>query len=1180
MHHKVRKVLTNTYFLITVGCFLLYALIGFVAIPMAIRWYLPTFAEQTLKCRATVDTVRLNPFALTLEIQGLHVQQAEGEPLARVGRMFVDIETSSVFRLALVLRSFELEQPEIHLVVAADGLSNFERLLSPSTPAQQPISEPATLFPFVLEHATISGGQLTVIDQRQSVPAHLALKDITLKVNALSSLKDQEGRYQAAVATEEGTSFQTEGAITLAPLRTTGKVGLKGLSLATIWQFLRDSTNLEQPAGYFDFSTSYVVDQGSTPNQVALADTILSLADLSLRQHQTETDVLTLKKWAIDIPKIDLSTSEVQIKNLVMEDGVINLRMNESGILNVQQLFRDTQSKRAPQPPDPPPANPAAPQHTAAAAAANNTPPPKEVPFKVAIDAVDVKEIALKLDDLSRKNPIKAEIASLSLHLQSQMTIGSGKPNVRIQDIGTELKGTSLRNALAGEPLFAAEQITLEKGVCDLAAQTLTIDRIAFSKGRLDAGRDAQGNLNWQQMFATNNQQPATVKSSPSPAAGPAWKFLVKAFEVNDFTSQFSDQTTAAKKPVLSLKNITARCTNIDGKSPMDFSLALQNEQGGTATIKGKMNPSLPSVDASVQTSNLDLTFVQPYIEPQAYLILQSATVTTQGRLQHAIADKKFQTGYEGSFSLNDLRLVHPNAAKKPYLTCKALQVPQFRLSLEPNRFDAQEIVFVKPTGELIVEEDGSLNVTKVLKEPPATNKTAKPAKPESKKPAGIKEQQDFPYQIARLRIDDANMVFADLNLRPRFMTRIHDLKGTVTGLSSAKDSQAKILMEGMVDRYGTAKIIGQVYTSDPPRASNIEMDFRNLEMKNLSPYSGRFAGRLIKTGKVTANLKYILQDYKMTGDNKIIIDKLTLGDKVEAPDSANLPLDLAIALLQDVNGRIDVGLPVSGDLNDPEFSFGGLIWKVFTNLITKAATSPFRAIGGLLGADEDNFDAVVFDQGKADLLPPEKEKLLKLTEALNSRPQLKLVLQGRYNVETDGNELKQRAVRAQVARKRGLKPDPNELGHPLDFDNSDTRDALEQLYVERFGKKALEELEQGVAAGTITPRLPVDPQTAQKRDTGFFSRMTDSLNLYKLIPGGMSREQTALWSGELFTRLTETEKIADKTLMQLADNRAQAVAGHLRNEARINTDRLEIKSAEPLPEGDPPSATLSLEAL
>lgn len=1167
MHSKIRNVLTNPYFLSSLGCVLVYALIGFVAIPLAIRWYLPTFAEQTLHCRASVDTVRLNPFVLTLEMQGLRIQQADGEPVASLGRFFVDLETSSVFRLALILRAVELEQPDIHLVIASDGLSNVERLLPPSAPAQQPAAEPSPLFPFVLEQASINGGQLLVIDQRQSVPAQLALKDITLQVNALSSLKDQEGRYQATIGVEEGTSFQAGGAITLSPLRTTGKADLKNLSLAAIWQFLRDNTNLEQPSGHFDIATSYTIDQGGTSNQMALTDTTFSLGDLSLRQHKTETDLIALKKWSIDIPKIDLAAREVQIKNLSLEQGAVNLRINEAGSLNMQQLLRE------------PSAKPPSQTGNAKTAAPTAAPPQPDVPFKVAIDAVDLKAIAVTLDDLSRKAPMKAAIAGLNLHLQSHMALGAGKPDVVVQDIAMELKGTHLQNSPTGPPLFAADQITLEKGGVDLAKQMLNIDRIALTKGRLDAGRDAQGNLNWQQMLEPKNQQPANVKVAP-PAAGPVWKFLVKTFEANDFTSQFSDQTTAAKKPVLSLKNIAARCTNIDGISPMDFSVALQNEQGGTAAIKGKVNPAKPSVDASVQTSNLDLTFVQPYIEPQAYLILQSATVTTQGRLQHGIAEKKFQTGYEGSFNLNDLRLVHPNAAKKPYLSWKALQIPQLRLSLEPNRFDAQDIVFVKPTGELIIEEDGSLNVTKVLKEQPATQKSVKPAKPESKKTAGKKEQQDFPYQIARIRVDDANMVFADLKNRPRFMTRIHSLKGTVTGLSSAPDTQAKILMEGMVDQYGTAKISGQVYTSDFPRASNIEMDFRNLEMKNLSPYSGRFAGRLIKSGKVSANLKYILQNYKMTGDNKIIIDKLTLGEKVNSPESANLPLDLAIALLQDANGRIDVGLPVSGDLNDPEFSFGGLIWKVFTNLITKAATSPFRAIGSLLGTGEDNFDAVVFDQGKADLLPPEKEKLLKLTEALNSRPQLKLVLQGRYNTESDGNELKQRAVRTQVARKRGIKPDPSELNQPLDFDNSNTRDALEQLYVERFGKKALEELEQGVAAGTITPRLPVDPQTTQKKDAGFLSRMTDSMNLYKLIPGGMSREQSALWSGELFTRLTESEKIADTTLLQLAENRAQAVAGHLRNEARISTDRLEIKTAEPLPEGDPPSTTLSLEAL
>ena len=195
-------------------------------------------------------------------------------------------------------------------------------------------------------------------------------------------------------------------------------------------------------------------------------------------------------------------------------------------------------------------------------------------------------------------------------------------------------------------------------------------------------------------------------------------------------------------------------------------------------------------------------------------------------------------------------------------------------------------------------------------------------------------------------------MIFADLSLRPQFMTRIHDLKGTITGLSSAKDAQARFKMDGRVDRYGMAKINGVIRPNDFGRSSDVEMVFHNVEMKNLSPYSGKFAGRLIKSGKVSADFKYQIHDYKMIGDNKILIDNLVLGEQVDDPGAASLPLDLAIALLQDAQGRIDIGLPVTGDLQDPQFSIGPLVWKAFTNLITKAVTAPFRALGSLFGGE------------------------------------------------------------------------------------------------------------------------------------------------------------------------------------------------------------------------------------
>jgi hypothetical protein len=625
---------------------------------------------------------------------------------------------------------------------------------------------------------------------------------------------------------------------------------------------------------------------------------------------------------------------------------------------------------------------------------------------------------------------------------------------------------------------------------------------------------------------------------------------------------------------VLSLQGLKARFTDVDGKSPMGFTLGFQVEQGGAATVSGTVNPSLPSVEAEVNVSGVVLTSLQPYIESYVTLIMQSASVTAKGNLRYGVPGDAQKTAYEGNFSLNTLRLAD-SGFKKPYLSWDAVRIPQLKLTLEPNGLEAQEVKISKPEGELIIGEDKILNMTRVLKKQQSGT-----APPPLSKPGQKDDQEPFPYKISRVQVENGNMVFADLSLRPKFMTRIHNLKGTITGLSSARDAQAKVKMDGRVDKYGIARISGVIRPNDLGRASDVDMVFHNVEMKNLSPYSGKFAGRLITSGKVSADLKYQIHDYKMTGDNKILIDNLVLGEQVDDPGAANLPLDLAIALLQDANGRIDLGLPVTGDLNDPQFSIGPLIWHVLSNLITKAVTAPFRALGNLFGGEGENFDAVAFDPGSADLPPPEKEKLLKLADVLKSRPQLKLVVQGRYSPEADGREFKDLSIRRIVASRRGTKPGPNEDPGPLDFTDSKTQNILEDLYRERFGKASLAELEKGLATGAVAPHPPKTNQEKKGKEKGFFTKIVDNLELYKVIPGGKSSEQAALWAQELSLRLAESEKVADKAFLQLAGKRAQAIAGELEGGAQVPKDRIGVKDPEPLSGDEPPSAKLSLDAL
>ena len=1185
MQFTLPKILPRKHLIILITTLLLYALAGFVALPALVRWYVPRYAQQNLHCLAALQKVRINPFLLTVEINGFSLKQADGSPLIDFARLFVDLETSSLFHWAFVLRKFDLEKPDIHLAIEPDGTINFEKLVPASSSPPETAKPDAKPLRFILQGAAINEGRIFLVDNRQSTPARLTLEKLQLQVKNLATITNHNGSYAISVLTEQGESLQWDGEVSLAPFSSTGRLSLKGIRTASLWKFFKDTTNLEKPTGLLTITTGYHLDAAANPMQMTLDGLKISLADLSLQLLHAEKAFLQLKTIDLDAPHFDLATRQLQVGKLQVEKGTVDVRINETGGLNLQQIVRASvpaeHRRQKPSSPDGLPEKSVAgveqksaliPTRTAITPA--TTPAGAELPFRMDFDAIKVKGVALTLDDKSRMTPLKAGIAGIDLSFKAKVEAGAQGNKVSLQEISSELKAVNIRSALAPEPLFTTDKLTLDGGDCNLNTHILTVSRIALNTGRLDAGREAGGSLNWLQAFETKGATGETPTTKPASNGAPAWKFLVKSFEVDGFSSRFSDLTTHSDKPVLNLQDFKAKLTNIDGKSPIAFTLGFQVEQGGNATVNGTVNPSLPSVEAEVNVSSVVLTSLQPYIEPYVTLTIQSAAVSTHGNLRYGVPGAAQNMAYEGDFSLNALSLTEPGA-EKPYLSWDAVLIPKAKLTLQPNGLEVQNIKVVKPDGELIIGENKTLNLSRVLKKQQSGTTPLPPTKPEQKN-----EQDTFPYKISHVQVEKGKMIFADLSLRPKFKTRIHDLKGTITGLSSAMDAQAKVQMDGRVDRYGMAKINGVIRPNDFGRSSDVDMVFHNLEMKNLSPYSGKFAGRLIKSGKISADLKYQIHDYKMIGDNKILIDNLVLGEQVDDPGAANLPLDLAIALLQDAEGRIDIGLPVTGDLKDPQFRIGPLIWHAFTNLITKAVTAPFRALGSLFGGEGKNLDAVAFDPGNADLLPPEKEKLLKLADALKNRPQLKLVIQGRYNPDIDGKELKNLSIRRMVATKLGEKPGLNEDPGPLDFTDSKTRDILEELYLERFGKTSLDKLEKAIAKGSVIPRSPTKNQAKTGSERGIFTKIVDDLELYKVIPGGMSSEQAALWGGELFIRLAESEKIADQTYLQLAGKRAQVIADELIGRAHISKDRIGFKDPEPLSDKEPPSAKLSLDSL
>jgi len=374
-------------------------------------------------------------------------------------------------------------------------------------------------------------------------------------------------------------------------------------------------------------------------------------------------------------------------------------------------------------------------------------------------------------------------------------------------------------------------------------------------------------------------------------------------------------------------------------------------------------------------------------------------------------------------------------------------------------------------------------------------------------------------------------MDFSDLSLPLPFATQIRKLNGTISTVDSGSAAPADIRLEGQVDEYGLARIEGGMNLLDPVRSTDVTMEFRNLLMSNLSPYTVEFAGREIDEGKLDLDLNYRIQEGQLQGQNKIVMSDLVLGKEVDSPNAVSLPLGLAVALLTDANGVIDIDLPVQGDINDPEFAIGGVIWKAFAGLVTKIVSAPFRLLGSLIGVESEDLGQFQFLGGRSDLTPPELEKIAQLQEALQQRPELAVKISGAFDPAVDVPALQYQRLRAAVLERAG--PEYAEQAEDFRMLDEQIRSTLETLFIERNPETAID----SIRTAHMAP--PADD------------------------PKGESVLDELAYAGDLRDRLLAAEEISRQDLEALADARAKAVFSAFRADGGIEESRIVL--AEPV---------------
>ena len=532
--------------------------------------------------------------------------------------------------------------------------------------------------------------------------------------------------------------------------------------------------------------------------------------------------------------------------------------------------------------------------------------------------------------------------------------------------------------------------------------KTVSASGFSIDDGVISLYRDVDGVLN---VLPGETGETATddVEPGPEPGTpdGDAWQLSLSQFSINRLALSMQDESIepAANVGWRSL-DIEVRDISNEPGAAFPTTLKLEALDSGSISLGGRFTvlPN-PSFDFNLVVDALEFGTADPYVKELVDVHLESGALNVEAEL-HGSTDEPLRVA--GDFEIVDF-LITESDQNARLGSWDSLRAENLLYSTANNALEISELRFTKPYGDILIAEDGSINLGRVRKGDGADTEAGDEEAPTEP----VSDEPGTSVTIGRVVVSDAAADFADLSLPLPFNAKIAALNGEISTIATTSSEPSTVKMEGKVDEFGQVQISGTVTPLEPAANTDVKVAFENVDMPKFSAYSIPFAGQEIASGRLDLDLGYTISEGVLVGENRVVLREFELGDKVEHPGAMSLPLGLAVALLKDPSGKIDLDVPVRGDLNDPEFKYGTVVRKALANLLTKIVTSPFALLGKLVGAESDELEYLVFEPGRADLSPPEMEKAGKIAEALKLRPQLGLQIGGVYAPAADAAALK-----------------------------------------------------------------------------------------------------------------------------------------------------------------------------
>ncbi len=982
----------------------IYALAGFFLAPYLVQARLLPILSEQMGGQLRAERIEFNPFTLSATVDGVSLKSSEGKELAAIAEASLNLDSTASLKARALVFSGRIVQPSVNILFDPQGKPNYGFLI----PKEQKETPPGKVFPFLLTGLDIVQGRLAFEDQSRGKGFKKVLSPLDLSLGNFGTAVAAPAHYTMKTLGESQEVLAVEGDLQWMRMALEGELKLQGLSLAPL-------------AAWLAADLPYAVGGGS----LSLVLKYRYASDLGFEIPTAEAQIQQLSLTKDGKPFLDIGsvnaeglsfqpkTNQVELKSTSVEKlalkGPTPLALDS---IKAQGITYEAKARR------------------------------------LALQSLEMAKLKLDQGDQPW-----VEVGSIAA-MRFAFATGEGWLALERLSLATiDLKTPSpVQESEGKERQSRLDSLDLVGVAADTVKQSLNVDMIQSKHSVLAAWLNSDGSPG-----IVGLPKPPATPADRKPGGGTKtadkpWQVRLGRVELNDnkiALSDFSQDPPASMR----LDPLNLLVKDFDSAAARPFWLGMNTglSSNGRIALEGQAKLSPLTVNLKVYVDDLSLPPFQPYLDKAVRIRVVKGTLNTNADIDYDEGqDHKLRIGGDvavANFASDD------KSEGKDFVNWKDLRLNGLIFETAPQRLSIRDIALNGPYIRAFLDADKKFNIAENLS-PPTPAKEGKPGKN-----AAANSKQASPGEpplavvIGVFNINQGDMDFADMTIKPiNFTAEIHNLNGSIRSLSSRQDIKSDVLLNGKLNQGSAVKIFGKINPFSPKAYTDIAMTFNGVNLTTLTPYAAKFAGYRIEKGKLDTDLRYKLDNGQLTAENKFVLDQLTLGEKVESPDATSLPVSLAISLLKDSQGKIDISLPISGDLSNPDISIRSLLVGAASSLFTKLVTSPFTLLGNLAGGhSNEDLQAIIFAPGATTLSAQEKDELAVVAKVLKDRPALNLEIKGVADMRLDRPALAEQDLTRQLRNAKlielGKKKGGNAGSEEIVLSEEDYSRLLTNLY-------------------------------------------------------------------------------------------------------------------------------------